>query len=304
MAFLTVFLNVPGLRIVYGCALALIIVLMVQGLQFATHMFEASISQISRELEESSLMSGATRIETILRILVPLIAPMVASVAVITFMAAVKDISATVPIATPGTLTMPLLMFSYATSGRLEDASVVGVITVAIAMVMALIAISVGENASINRNSEGPLVARKKASEPGMKLVITELRKDFHRGVKSGGPADRPALNGVSLTIEDGDFFTLLGPSGCGKTTLLRCVAGLESPRQRRNSPRRPGHLFFCPRDHRAAEPARARDGVVSVLRNLAAHGCGQQCNLSPDRAPAPRKIFKTRGRSARVRSA
>jgi iron(III) transport system ATP-binding protein len=32
------------------------------------------------------------------------------------------------------------------------------------------------------------------------------------------------------LTIEQGDFFTLLGPSGCGKTTLLRCIAGLELP--------------------------------------------------------------------------
>ena len=36
---------------------------------------------------------------------------------------------------------------------------------------------------------------------------------------------DVAALAGVSLTIQGGEFFTLLGPSGCGKTTLLRCVA-------------------------------------------------------------------------------
>ncbi|MDQ2095911.1 ABC transporter ATP-binding protein [Rhodalgimonas zhirmunskyi] len=36
------------------------------------------------------------------------------------------------------------------------------------------------------------------------------------------------ALNDVSLTIADNEFFTLLGPSGCGKTTLLRCIAGFE----------------------------------------------------------------------------
>lgn len=37
-------------------------------------------------------------------------------------------------------------------------------------------------------------------------------------------------LKDVSLTIEDGDFMTLLGPSGCGKTTTLRVVSGLEKP--------------------------------------------------------------------------
>lgn len=36
------------------------------------------------------------------------------------------------------------------------------------------------------------------------------------------------ALNDVSITIRDNEFFTLLGPSGCGKTTLLRCIAGFE----------------------------------------------------------------------------
>lgn len=37
-------------------------------------------------------------------------------------------------------------------------------------------------------------------------------------------------LKDLNLTIEDGDFMTLLGPSGCGKTTTLRVISGLESP--------------------------------------------------------------------------
>lgn len=37
-------------------------------------------------------------------------------------------------------------------------------------------------------------------------------------------------LHDLNLTIEDGDFMTLLGPSGCGKTTTLRVVSGLERP--------------------------------------------------------------------------
>jgi ABC-type Fe3+/spermidine/putrescine transport system ATPase subunit len=38
------------------------------------------------------------------------------------------------------------------------------------------------------------------------------------------------ALDGVSLEINHGEFFTLLGPSGCGKTTLLRIIAGFTKP--------------------------------------------------------------------------
>ena len=37
------------------------------------------------------------------------------------------------------------------------------------------------------------------------------------------------ALNDVSVTVENNEFFTLLGPSGCGKTTLLRMIAGFET---------------------------------------------------------------------------
>jgi len=41
---------------------------------------------------------------------------------------------------------------------------------------------------------------------------------------------DVKAVDGVSLEISQGQFFSLLGPSGCGKTTLLRLIAGFEMP--------------------------------------------------------------------------
>ncbi|MGD9542827.1 MAG: ABC transporter ATP-binding protein [Methylocystis sp.] len=52
-------------------------------------------------------------------------------------------------------------------------------------------------------------------------LSITKVSKTFGAVV---------ALEDVSLSVGAGEFFALLGPSGCGKTTLMRCIAGFESP--------------------------------------------------------------------------
>ncbi len=52
-------------------------------------------------------------------------------------------------------------------------------------------------------------------------LTIHGLSKTFE---------GNPVLRELSLTVRDGEFFTLLGPSGCGKSTTLHCVAGLERP--------------------------------------------------------------------------
>ena len=38
------------------------------------------------------------------------------------------------------------------------------------------------------------------------------------------------AVDDISLSVEEGEFFSLLGPSGCGKTTTLRMVAGFVRP--------------------------------------------------------------------------
>ena len=38
------------------------------------------------------------------------------------------------------------------------------------------------------------------------------------------------ALNEINLTMESGEFISLVGPSGCGKSTILRLVAGLIQP--------------------------------------------------------------------------
>ena len=53
------------------------------------------------------------------------------------------------------------------------------------------------------------------------KLVLTGLGKSF---------GTVPAVQDISLTLQEGEFVSLLGPSGCGKTTTLRMIAGFISP--------------------------------------------------------------------------
>jgi len=53
-------------------------------------------------------------------------------------------------------------------------------------------------------------------------LAIDDLQKRYPNGVE--------ALRGVSLEIEEGEFFSLLGPNGAGKSTLIHCTTGLAQP--------------------------------------------------------------------------
>ena len=84
------------------------------------------------------------------------------------------------------------------------------------------------------------------------KIVLSGVRRTFPGGVK--------AVDGISLTIESGEFMVLVGPSGCGKTTLLRMIAGLDAVSE--------GSIHLGDRDVTHFEP-RDRD-IAMVFQNYA----------------------------------
>jgi sulfate transport system ATP-binding protein len=87
-----------------------------------------------------------------------------------------------------------------------------------------------------------------------MSIKVHEVSKSF---------SAYPALDGVSLEINDREFVALLGPSGSGKTTLLRIIAGLEVPEG--------GEIWFGQRN--VTESAAASRGIGFVFQHYALFG-------------------------------
>ena len=79
-----------------------------------------------------------------------------------------------------------------------------------------------------------------------VKLEIQNLTQMFNR---------QEVLHGLSFTVNDGEFLSILGPSGCGKTTILRILIGLLAPTG--------GRIIKDKNDITAAPPSKRGMGIV-----------------------------------------
>ena len=86
-------------------------------------------------------------------------------------------------------------------------------------------------------------------------MSVTITIKD---AVKKYG--ETTVIPGLSLTIKEGELFTLLGPSGCGKTTLLRMIAGFNTIEG--------GDFYF--NDKRINDMDPGKRGIGMVFQNYA----------------------------------
>ena len=111
------------------------------------------------------------------------------------------------------------------------------------------------------------------AAIPGTAMVSIEGLCKTYRG------AGQPALNGIDLTVTQGDFFALLGPNGAGKTTLISILCGLFEPSGGRIRLRAAGAAGVASGEMLPPRAARAYLGLVpqelafyptlSVMENL-----------------------------------
>ena len=100
---------------------------------------------------------------------------------------------------------------------------------------------------------------------------------------------EKLVVKNLSLTINRGEFVTILGPSGCGKTTTLRMIAGFEQPTE--------GKIYFNGKDITEIPPYKRNINTVfqkyALFTHLTVFGnisFGLKLKLVPDGEPKPNK--------------
>jgi iron(III) transport system permease protein len=151
VSMLWLILASPMLSFFYGSLASMILIMIIAQMPIGVHMMKTSIRQIAVELEQSSRVCGAGPTRTFFAIVLPLIRPMLVSIFVIVFISALRDISTIIFLASAKSQTLSLLMMQFATSSNLEASAVIGVITTAIVVVVALIARRFGLQVTVQR---------------------------------------------------------------------------------------------------------------------------------------------------------
>lgn len=149
LSLLSLVLGTPGLSMLYGTIVPLILALIIQQMPIGVQLLRGSIAQVSGQLEEAASISGAGFAMIFRRVTLPLITPMLVSVFLLVFAATLKDVSTLVLIAAPGLRTMSLLMFDFTLSGQLESAAVVGVIIALLCLGVTAISFRLGDRIGI-----------------------------------------------------------------------------------------------------------------------------------------------------------
>ena len=151
LAWLIITLNTAFLKPLYGSMFLMIMVTSLGGITAGVQLVKANLMQQGLDMEEASAVSGAGWFRTFTRIVLPLLAPMIVVVWVLNFVSAVGGAIIPAFLATPQTRPLALLQFEHVMSGQYEEATVVGVIVLALTIVVAVLARTAGFRVGLGR---------------------------------------------------------------------------------------------------------------------------------------------------------
>lgn len=138
---------VGGVRLpftLYGTLWIMVLALAVEAMPIGVRSMNAGLVQLSKELEESSRVHGATFLRTLRSIVIPLLAPTFVATWIIIFLGAARDLSTVILLYSPKSRLLSVLTMEYWTGAMPERALVLGIITSAIALILALAARALG----------------------------------------------------------------------------------------------------------------------------------------------------------------
>ena len=233
--------NVPPIELT-GTGIILVISFIFRNMPVGVRAGIASMAQIDRSLDESSLTLGAGSWATLRRVVLPLLKPAILAALVYSFVRAMTAISAVIFLVSG--------RYDMATSyivGRVENNEYGVAIAYATVLILVMLAVIGLMQLAVGRRRHRPPRHRRPGPRGdadqhaaagrgarGSRLMVRIAGKAasvaFDRVTKVYPGGTTPAVDDVSFEIAAGTLVTLLGPSGCGKTTTLRMIAGLEMP--------------------------------------------------------------------------
>ena len=139
-----IFLETPFFRPLYGTIWLMIVASVITHMTLGVQIIKTTLLQISRDLEEAGLMSGASWLKTLIGILLPLMAPTLVLVATTAFITTARDVASVALVATAGTKTLSLLQLDYMVQGRYGPAAVISFVVVFLSTGLAIMARMMG----------------------------------------------------------------------------------------------------------------------------------------------------------------
>ncbi len=140
LGLLYVFLESPLFRPLYGSMFLLILATVVSSMTLGTQIIKSNMMQLGQELEEASRISGASWIITFVRVVLPIMIPILLLVGVMNFIGAARDVASVALIATAQTKTLALLQLDYMVEGRYETGAVISLVVVFLSTGVAILA--------------------------------------------------------------------------------------------------------------------------------------------------------------------